>query len=60
MKKYHIISRDRGWAIKKEGSSRAIKIFKDKSDAIRYYIEVIREEFVLYVHKEDGSIDTVL
>jgi hypothetical protein len=55
-KKYHIIKRDDGWAIKKEGSRKASKIHgtreKATSDAQKYR----KMGSDIIIHKRDGTI----
>ncbi|MDD5312630.1 MAG: DUF2188 domain-containing protein [Dehalococcoidia bacterium] len=55
-KRAHIIARDRGWAIKKEGSTRASSLHQDKNDAISSAKRLKRQGHDIVVHKKDGSI----
>ena len=52
----HIISRDDGWAIKKEGNTKATKIFENKDSAIKGAKKLIEQGHDVIVHKKDGSI----
>jgi hypothetical protein len=52
----HIISRDGGWAIKKEGNTKATKIYQSKDSAIRGARKFIEKGHDVIVHKRDGSI----
>jgi hypothetical protein len=52
----HIISRDDGWAIKKEGNIKATKIYPNKDSAIKGARELIKQGHDVIVHKRDGSI----
>lgn len=53
----HVVPRDSGWAVKKEGASRASKVFDTQDDAIKYAREQARKDkSELYVHKRDGTI----
>jgi len=56
-KRAHIISRDKGWAIKKEGLSRASQIRKNKEAAIEGAKKLKRRGFDIIVHRKDGSIE---
>jgi uncharacterized protein DUF2188 len=55
-KRIHVISRDGGWAVKKEGSSRASKIYSTKDAAVRGAKKTSKGQDVV-VHKKDGSIE---
>ena len=54
----HVVSRDNGWAIRKEGAPRAIKVFDIKKEAVNaaqtYVQKGLAKEVV--VHKKDGSV----
>ena len=54
-KRVHVISRKDGWAVKKEGNSKASKIYSTKSDAERSASEISKGRDVV-IHKRDGSI----
>ena len=56
-KRVHIISRDKGWAIKKEGLSRASQIRRNKEAAIKSAKKLKRRGFDIVVHRKDGSIE---
>jgi hypothetical protein len=56
-KRVHIISRDKGWAIKKEGLSRASQIRGNKEAAIKGAKKLKRRGFDIVVHRKDGSIE---
>ena len=55
-KRVHIISRDDGWAVKKEGASRASRIYENKEAAIENAKRLQRTGHDVVVHKKDGSI----
>ena len=52
----HIVKRDSGWAVKKEGGEKASKVYKTKDEAIKD-AEKLREKGTdVIIHKGDGSI----
>lgn len=53
----HIISREQGWAIKKEGLSRATSLYKKKDRAIIGAKKFRRQGLDIVIHKRDGSIE---
>lgn len=55
-KRVHIISRKDGWAIKKQGASRASKIYQKKETAIKKAQKLRKTGHDVIVHKKDGSI----
>jgi hypothetical protein len=53
----HIIKRESGWAVKKEGDQKASKIHESKEEA-REHSRVYREKgHDVIIHKRDGSIE---
>ena len=52
----HVISRSGAWAIKKEGASRATKIYKNKDSAVNNAKKSSPKGGDVIVHKKDGSI----
>ena len=54
-KKVHVISRNGGWAVKKEGNSRASKIYSTKDATVTGARSSSKGSDVV-VHKKDGSI----
>ncbi len=55
-KRVHIISRKDGWAVKKQGASRASKIYDKKETAINNAQKLRKTGHAVIVHKKDGSI----
>jgi len=55
-KRVHIISRKDGWAIKKQGASRASKIYQKKETAIKNAQKLRKSGHDVILHKKDGSI----
>lgn len=56
----HILPRNNGWAVKREGSKRASKIFPKKDQAVAFAKKKsIRNESSVFVHKMDGTIQEV-
>ena len=56
LKRVHIISRKDEWAIKKEGASRASKIYQKKETAIKQAQKLRKTGYDVIVHKKDGSV----
>lgn len=54
-KKIHVISRNGGWAVKREGASRASKIYGTQAAAVSGAKKSSKGHDVI-VHKKDGSI----
>jgi len=59
--RYHIISREGEWIIKKDGNVKPKKIYSSRYSAIRYAQSALMQgkvrEYV--VHKKDGSIQEI-
>lgn len=55
-KRAHIIKRDSGWAVKKEGNSKATKVFKTQDAAIKGAQKLRSTGHDVVVHRRDGSI----
>lgn len=53
----HIVKRDNGWAVKKEGSQRATKVYDTKEKAINGAQKEKNAGSDLIIHKKDGSIE---
>jgi len=51
----HVISRQSGWAVKKEGNTKASKLFDKKEAAVEGARKLSKGHDVI-VHKKDGSI----
>ncbi len=54
-KRVHVISRKDGWAVKKEGNSKASKIYGTKSAAEKSALR-ISEGGDVVIHRRDGSV----
>jgi hypothetical protein len=52
----HIVKRDKGWAVKKEGSQRATKVYTTKEKAIEGAEKSLHSGIEIIIHKKDGSI----
>lgn len=52
----HVISRSSGWAVKKEGTSRAGKVYSNKDAAVKGAKSAATKGHDIIVHKKDGSI----
>lgn len=55
-KRTHVVKRDSGWAVKKEGSYRATKIYDTKDQAVKGAQKEKLKGSDLVIHKSDGSI----
>jgi hypothetical protein len=55
--KMHVIKRDSGWAVKKEGSVRATKVYGTKAEAVRHASRTAKSGGQLIIHNNDGSIE---
>lgn len=55
---YHVVPREEGWAITKEGAARATSLHDTKSDAVDAARELAKEQVpsTLVIHKKDGTI----
>lgn len=52
----HIVKRESGWAVKKEGNEKASRIYKTKEEAIKGSEKLRDQGSDVIIHKEDGSI----
>jgi len=59
-KVYHIVPREKGWSMKREGSDRAMKNFTRKKDAMDYARQRAKAEqpSQVKIHKKDGTIQS--
>lgn len=55
-KRTHVVKRDSGWAVKKEGAQRASKIHKTKDEAVKDARRNKKSGSDVVIHKKDGSI----
>jgi len=56
-KRVHIIKRDNGWAVKKQGAQKASKIYETKEVAKERANPLRKKGYDLVIHKRDGSIE---
>ena len=52
----HVLKRDSGWAVKKEGTSRASRIYDTQVEAIKEARKLTITGHDVVIHKKDGSI----
>ena len=54
----HIMrSSNGGWAVKKEGATKASKVYDTKDEAIKHGTEIAKNQKTeLYIHRKDGTI----
>ena len=58
-KRIHVISRNKGWAVKRHGAIRASKLYFNKNAAIRDAEKMAEIKGCdLVVHKRDGSVQS--
>lgn len=59
-KSYHVIKRESGWSVKKEGASRATSIHSTQKEAIRKALNYAKRHkpATVVVHSADGSIES--
>ncbi len=58
-KRIHVISRNKGWAVKRHGASRASKLYFTKDAAIRDAEKMAEIKGCdVVVHKRDGSVQS--
>lgn len=58
IKRVHIISRyNGGWAILKQGASRALKVYPTKEDAVIGSYPFLQLGYDLVIHRKDGSVE---
>ncbi len=53
----HVIKRDDGWVVKKDGTSRATKKFTTKEEAIETATVYHKSGHDLVIHRNDGTIE---
>jgi hypothetical protein len=56
-KRAHVIKRESGWAVKKQGAERAIKIYSTKAEAVKGAEKLKITGHDIIVHRQDGSIE---
>lgn len=55
-KRAHVVKRDSGWAVRKEGAKKASKVYKTQADAVRGARVLKKSGSDVVIHKRDGSI----
>lgn len=53
----HVISKNGRWAVKKEGASRATKVYDEKRSAVTGAVRSASKGSDVVVHKRDGSVE---
>lgn len=56
-KRTHIIKRGKGWALKKEGNTRATKLYENKKEAIKDAQKDRKNGSDVIIHKSDGTVE---
>lgn len=58
IKRVHIISRhNEGWALLKQGATRALKVYPTKEDAVIGSYQFLQLGYDLVIHRKDGSVE---
>ena len=57
IKRAHVIKRGSGWAVKKQGAERAIRIYTTKAEAVKGAEKLKSSGHDIIVHRQDGSIE---
>ncbi len=52
----HVISREKGWAVKREGTARAQRVFISKNAAINEARKSKKNGFDVIIHKSNGTV----
>lgn len=53
----HVVPKDGGWAVRKQGATKATKIFTNQSEAVQFARGVAKKQSgELFIHKADGTI----
>jgi len=55
-KRAHIIKRDNRWAVKKEGNTKATKVYETQNAAVKGAQKLRSNGHDIIIHKKDGSI----
>jgi Uncharacterized protein conserved in bacteria (DUF2188) len=53
----HVIKRGNGWALKRQGATKATKVFETKAAAVEAAQKMLASGFDLIIHKIDGSVE---
>lgn len=58
--KLHVIAKDNGWIVKKEGAQRAQKAYKLKREAVAGALSTVKKGTAkaVIIHKKDGTIES--
>lgn len=56
-KSQHVVPKDGGWAVRKQGAVKVTKVFSTQSDAVQFARNVAKKQSgELFIHKADGTI----
>lgn len=55
-KRVHVTSRKTGWATKKQGLSKASKVYRTKDSAVRNARKLRTKGHDVVIHRKDGTI----
>ena len=58
---YHVVPNEGQWAVKREGSDRAIRVDADRDNVIRDATTFVRNQAAgrVVIHRADGAIESV-
>lgn len=53
----HVVPKNDGWAVRKQGSVKATKIFTTQTEAVQFARQVAKKNSAeLFIHRADGTI----
>ena len=56
----HIIKRKKQWALRKNGSRRAMRLYEDKDVAANDGLKLMKQGYDLIIHDADGAVEFYL
>lgn len=57
---FHVVSRKGGWAVKKEGASKALKAFQTKAAAVKFCEQIRKVSERVVIHDRKGAVERLL
>ncbi len=53
----HVVPKDGGWAVRKQGAAKITKVFNTQNEAVQFARNVAKKNSgELFIHKADGTI----
>lgn len=56
----HVIKNDNGWGVFKGNSTRALRVFSDKKNAISFSRKYVKDGFNIFIHNDLGDVVEVM